>query len=140
MYREKRELKAIRIAGEREELAAESFKLNEDVRVDETFTVLPSLQVAPAFEEVGDLCAGLGRIKVVRHPELADADQVASRRLIPCEEHEIGRRLAVPRDDDLFPALGGGDESGEVSFRVMDVDFHVLRLVLSYLRQVRVIR
>jgi hypothetical protein len=43
---------------------------------------------------------------------------------------EAGQRmvLAVAGDDDLFPALGCGDELGEVGLGVMDVDFHVARL------------
>jgi hypothetical protein len=43
-------------------------------------------------------------------------------------QHEFYRRLAVTRDDDLFPALGGGDEFGEVGLGVVDVDFHLSRL------------
>ena len=40
------------------------------------------------------------------------------------DKYELDRGLPGTRDDDLFPALSGGDELGEVGLGVMDVEFH----------------
>ena len=44
------------------------------------------------------------------------------------DDDQLHRGLAVAGDDDLFTALGCGDELGEVGLGVMDVDFHEDRL------------
>ncbi len=41
------------------------------------------------------------------------------------DEDQFDGGLAGASDDDLFSALGGGDELGEVCLGVMDVDLHV---------------
>ena len=44
------------------------------------------------------------------------------------DQHKLDGRLAVARDDDLFPALSRGDEFGEIGLRVMDIYFHTVIL------------
>ncbi len=64
------------------------------------------------------------------HPELAYArtQHLPSRLLLLGYDYELDGGFAVARDDDLFPAFGGGDELGEVGLGVMDVAFHALTL------------
>ena len=40
------------------------------------------------------------------------------------DDDEFDGGLAGAGDDDLFPALDGGDELGEVGLGVMDIYFH----------------
>jgi hypothetical protein len=83
------------------------------------------------FEEFLDFKVSLGRESVVGHPYLSDsgAEHVLARLADGRgDEHELYGGLAVAGDDDLFPALGCGDEFGEVCFGVMDVYFHADRL------------
>ena len=85
-----------------------------------------STEVAAFFKRCSDLGFGLRRIEIGGYPDFAYAasDNVLARLPLRLDEHQLDSRLAIARNDDLLSALGCGDEFGEMSLSVMDVDFH----------------
>ena len=79
------------------------------------------------FEEFLDFEIGFRREGVGSHPDLADtgAKQVFARLADGWRDHdELDREFAGAGDDNLFPAINGGDKFGEAGLVVMDVDFY----------------
>ena len=93
------------------------------VRIDQEF----STEVAAFVKHRSNFGFGLRRIEVGGHPDSANAApyNILSRLPLRLDEHQPNSRFPIAGDNNLFTALGCGEDFGQMSLGVMDVDFHV---------------